>query len=411
MTKALKIIDHGDRGHAPLGGSSAKRWLNCSASIAACKDLPEEPAGPAALEGTIAHEYMEARLRAMIKFLRTGEETIVPDPEDTFLKKIADYYLETIMNDVLDGTVTDKVILFEAELIIVPDIAYGYVDFCVIAFDDKGRRFAWVVDYKHGYGVVDVEKNEQLAFYSVGLQRMLTAKNKPLEYIKVGIYQPRTPGETWKTDTLTAKQLAVWDKKFQKGIDTVLSGKVKYKTGDHCFFCRAKTLCPSYSKNLSAQSRLTPLDLTVAPSKKEFVFPDVETVPLEHAVKLYLMSKEINSFLKKISERLHNHVGLKGEIPPGLKIVQSKPRRKWINDKDPDAIAHFANVLGLDPTRPPELIPMTQIEKLLKKDQKEELLPYIEYGVPKQVLVSLDDEREAVPITHGILALSDLDED
>jgi len=238
----------------------------------------------------------------------------------------------------------------------------------------------------------------------------MTAKNKTLEYIKVAIYQPRTPGETWKTDTITGKQLEAWDKKFQKGIDTVLSGNVKFKTGEHCFYCRAKTKCPAYSKNLSVQSRLSPLDLTVAP-KKNVTLPDVESIPQEHRVKLYLMSKEINSFLKKIGESLHNDVGLRGAIPEGLKIVSSKPRRKWIDDENPEAITHFANILGMDPTRPASLIPMTQIEKLLKKDQKEELNAYIEYGVPKQVLVGIEDEREAVPVTSGILALSDLEDE
>ena len=51
--------------HARLSPSSAKRWLNCPASIALSAGLPEPPESPYAAEGTLAHAVAESKLRML----------------------------------------------------------------------------------------------------------------------------------------------------------------------------------------------------------------------------------------------------------------------------------------------------------------------------------------------------------
>lgn len=408
MNNALPIV-HEERPHAVFGGSTAEQRLNCPGSVIACRDIPEPPPSEAALKGTMVHEYAELRLRALIKHARTGKGSAYIPHEDKFVEKIVDRYLETMWEEVLDGTVTDKIILFEAEFTIVPDVAYGFVDFCVIDIDDRGRRYAWVVDYKNGRKVVDVENNMQLAFYAVGLQRMLTDKGKPLDYVRTGIYQPNTEGETWKTSKkpLSAKDLAKYEKKFLAGIQKVVEGSTKRKAGPHCFFCKAKPTCGTYNKELGAISMLTPLDVSV----KKPVFIPIEDLTEEQLVRIYLMTKEIKDYLSKIGIHLHNTTALSGAAPKDLKVVESKPRRGWADKFDSKAIEVLENTIGAPVTKAPELLAMGKVEKMLKKDQKEILADFIKLSMPKQVLVSLDDERPAVAANSGMALLDDLEGD
>lgn len=393
--------DHTERKHALFGGSSADRWLRCLASVKLSADMPPEPETEWAAEGTKAHELCEQKLKAFVVHRRTGKEHKVIEWDDSFMNTIADQYVEHIWNEVLDGSVTDKVILFEEKLILRPDVAFGFVDLAVLYIDDRGRRAAWVADFKYGYVQVDAEDNMQLAFYACALQRMLKAKGKEVEYVNVGIYQPRAEGETWKTWSITAKQMEKLTAKFDKALDDYQAGKIKAKLGEHCFYCKAKAICRKYKEDLMSRSSLTNIDGT-QPS-----LPAIGTLTTEQRVKLYLVKDEVEKFFGAIAESLYNDAAI-GRVPDGLKIVESKTRRKWANDTDKIAILELGKLAGKEITQT-KLMPLTQVEKMIPKADRAELDKYITRTDPKPVLVAQEDVRQSLQ-PKGVALLSELDE-
>lgn len=393
--------DHAERKHALFGGSSADRWLRCLASIKLSSEMPPEPETEWAAEGTKAHELCEQKLKAFVSHRRTGKPLKVIESDDTFMNTIADQYVEHIWTQVLDGTVTDKIILFEEKLVLRPEIAFGFVDLAVLYIDDRGKRAAWVADFKYGYVQVDAEDNMQLAFYVCALQRMLKAKGKEVEYVNVGIYQPRAEGETWKTWSITAKQMEKLTAKFEKALDTYLSGKITAKVGEHCLYCKAKAICRKYKESLMARSSLTDID-SPQPS-----LPAIATLTTEQRVKLYLVKDEVEKFFGAIADSLYNDAAI-GRVPDGLKVVESKTRRKWANDTDKIAILELSKLAGKDVTQT-KLMPLTQVEKMIPKNDRAELDKYITRTEPKPILVPNDDVRPELQ-AKGVALLSELED-
>lgn len=386
-------VQHSEREHLKYGGSSAYRWSKCHASVALAKDLPEEPAGPAAEEGTKAHEVAELALRSFVAHKRTGSPYVGPASDDSFLNSIVEQYVKTIWEEVLEGSVTDKGILFEEKMIFIDGLAGGPADFCVVYMDDKGKRAAWIVDFKYGYVEVDIEGNEQLAVYACGLRRMLAKKNKPLEYVNTAIYQPRSNGETFKTGKFTSKELDKWDAKFQKEIEAIEAGSVKAKTGDHCEYCRAKMICIPYKKDLAKKSNFSPL---ASEEPANIKLPSIDTLSIEQLTKLYLVKGEIENYLTKIETYLVLLAIEQGMQIPGLKLVENKPRRKWKDDTSAEFIKEIKKLSNNKEVSVECLKALTKVETMIPKDMRHELDKYITMTEKKLILVPDTDPRQAV---------------
>jgi len=155
-----------------VGGSTAKRVINCPGSVALVQKMPPKPSNEHADRGTLLHNTME-------EILTSGEA-----PEH-FLG--ARYKDQILTQDLIDEKVKPALEALDA---IDPDQTMEYEVETRVGFGDLlpgvfgstdligriGNR-AVVLDWKFGDGVmVEVEENPQLMFYAAAAMRTAEAQ-------------------------------------------------------------------------------------------------------------------------------------------------------------------------------------------------------------------------------------------
>ena len=155
-----------------VGGSTAKRVINCPGSVALVSKMPSKPSSSFAEEGTLLHDVIAAMLT-------------LDYPAEVFLGKAhgGAVLTQDLIEDKIEPAMAllaevdpDKTLEFEVEAYV------GFGEFMPGVFgsaDIIGRRgkTAIVLDWKFGNGViVDAEENEQLMFYAAAAMRTPAAK-------------------------------------------------------------------------------------------------------------------------------------------------------------------------------------------------------------------------------------------
>lgn len=394
--------EHADRAHAPLGGSSAHRWANCTMSVVLSRDLPKEPASEAALAGTAAHEVAEKMLQAFLHYKLTGEQLEMMDfkgSDDPAIEQAGNDYVQTIWKYVLHEAITGKAYGLEERFTLERRLGmFGFIDFWCVYIDDRGKRVGVVVDFKYGFVEVDAEKNAQLAFYACAMREEFTRAGKGLDSVRAVIFQPKVE-PAYKEVKFTAKQLDTWRKKFFKAAEEIfVHEKPKFKVGDWCGFCPAKAICPKFVKEAQAKTAL----MLVDPEADLQSLPAPEQLNDEALTKIVLHGDMIEEFIsacrKYALARARN-----GKALPGTKLVSGSSRRKW--KENVNEIAKELSAHGVDPWEE-KLIGLGEAEKALaekatgftKKDAKELVSSLCDSTTPPILLVSEDDPRPKLVI-------------
>lgn len=382
----------GDRPHAVLGGSGAHRWVQCSGSIT----FPPSPPGPAATEGTKAHEIAEQMLRDHLDHKLTGDIHMRVWDGDPDMIEHARSYVDVVWKEVLEEVITGKAYGLEEKFSISPDLDMsGYVDFWCIYIDDRGRRTGVVVDYKYGFTHVPIERNPQLAFYSVGLREEVRKRGKDLDRVRGIIFQPRLVGKDPYSETsFTGKQLDSWKSKFLKaGKSIFVDEKVKFKVGDWCKFCPGVGGgCKLYATTLDSK---TSIALTT---------PDVTTLPKPAVIsdevrgKILTYGDDIIEFIKAVKADSTQRA-ISGTPIPGWKPVHGPTRRKW--QEDESTISKVLGSHGLSDIYNQKLKGITEIEKVLAKEHSKKgaeaiLAGLTEQSAPSTILVEESDPRPSI---------------
>lgn len=382
-------IDHKSRGHLTYGGSSAKYWLNCTGWGALRKQiLPEILAqgnSEAADEGTAAHELAEAATRNLVDHYTSGNPLIEVWAQDYEMNEHVLAYRDWIWKEVLNESIVGKHCFFEQMVTLIPGLVGGPVDFFVIYIDRKGNRVGHIVDFK--YGMIPVSSDaDQLKVYGACLNHMLKEREKPLDLVKCSVFQPRVSLDP-KTVTYTAKTIAKFTDKIHKQVAISESGKGKCKIGDHCTYCVNQGVgCHELTKAVKKNSSLNIVSSDVS-------IP-IEDLDLEKVVELYKYSKEIEKMLRNVSRFLHSKAILLGEDIPGLKVVETKARRTWLDPEDTDTQSAVVKLAGTTDVLKNTLRGIGEVTKLVPKENRDSLDQYIGYTTTSKVLVPKDDERE-----------------
>jgi hypothetical protein len=265
--------EHSTRLHSLCSASGAERWLNCPGSVGLSYQLPEEPASPAASEGTRAHELAEKLIR---RWLDNGRK--IDSEFNNFVSLQREEYEDT--HHEMEGRVWSMVDYALTYVHAIVDEVEAFdkdtpVDICVeerLAFNDEmqmfgtadffatgkrnGESFGFICDLKYGKKRVVCENNPQLAYYAVALKK---ESRKNLQRIKMRIVQPRI-GHWFSDIEYTAAQLEDWDKKLTEGAEKALvqigSKEPSLTVGAWCWFCPARQVCPEKIKSIA------PVDLT-----------------------------------------------------------------------------------------------------------------------------------------------------
>lgn len=404
-----EVINHEERSHSELGGSSASRWSVCQGSVFLARTLPPQRPSDSMKEGTKAHEFAEICLGDFLNHKKNGTDPeirfcLMTTGADPQMVDAAEGYKDAVWIKVLEQSITGKAFGLEEHFEFDKQLDMGgIVDFWCVYIDDRGMRVGAFVDFKYGYTPVEVKRNGQLAFYAVALRRYVREHGKDLDYVRTAIYQPRVAHrDPYQEAKLTSKQLDTWEKKFVKAAHQIyVKQKPIFKTGDQCIFCPSQAICPKYGKELSVKAELSIVEVD------KVKLPEPEALTDQQLVNICLYGSKINAFIKSCQAfAINKH--MMGNKLPGVKVVLGSTRRKWKDNEE--EIAEAFQTMGIDPWNK-KLKGLGDMKRCLRditgekgKAIDEMIDPYCTQTQAKPCLVPESDERPEVENALDYLA-------
>ena len=349
-----------------VGGSTAKRVINCPGSVALVAKMPPKPSGEHADRGTLLHNAISAILEDMnvdVIGMKYEEQVLTQELyDDKIIPALA----------LLDEVDPTKEMLYEVETYV------GFGDLLPGVFGSSdliGRinQRAIVLDWKFGDGVVvDAIENEQLMFYAAAAMRTEAAAwaFDGATEIECIIVQPPMI-RRWVT---TKERIKQFEQTLVQAVKQAQQPDAKLAAGDHCRWCAAKPTCP---KMTGAVDRALQVQL------KEI---DVDTLGryLKNADLLEYWIKDLRGLALQLLEK---------DLPvPGYKLVAKRGTRQWVDEakaskfmEDNGVIVHEMKI------KSPAVV-----EKELKKSKMalpDDLVVSVSSGT---TLASEDDPRPSV---------------
>ena len=323
-----------------VGGSTAKRVINCPGSVALVQKMPPQVESKYAAEGTMLHACME-------DLLADGEMG------DVIAKnKLTDEQADKLQFclDALDQIDPEQDMIFNQEVEVSFDGVkglegvFGNVDL----IGRLGDR-AIILDWKFGDGVmVEAEENPQGLFYAAAALQTDATKwaFQGAKEIEIVIVQPPSV-RRWVT---TFKRLNEFIAELQQAVKQAKKPDAPLAIGDWCRWCTGKPICP---KMTGAIDRTVHMKL--------------EALPPEQLGAALDLADKLESFIadarKLAQERLEKNMPV-----PGYKLVAKRATRQWA-DEVKAQLALIQMGLGEKDFIKQELISPAQAEKVLKKSK------------------------------------------
>ena len=359
-----------------VGGSTAKRVINCPGSVALVNKMPPKPSSEHADRGTLLHdvisEFLDQDGKPITDWLgRTHEGQVLT-------QELLDEKLVVAL-ELLDEIDPKKELMYEVET----RVGFGSLLPGVFGSTDLVGRMgnrAVVLDWKFGDGVVvTAEENDQLMFYAAAAMRTPETAwaFEGADEIELIIVQPPMV-RRWVTDKARIEQ---FERGLVKAVTAAQLPDAKIQHGDHCRWCAAKPICPKMTGAV---------DRALVTQLKEI---DVDTLGryLKNADLLEDWIKDLRGLAMQLLEK---------NMPvPGYKLVQKRAQRQWVNEAEAEAALMQ---LGIEPMKQ-ELISPAQAEKELKKSKTalpDELVKSVSSGTtmapesdPRPAILQLGDLR------------------
>lgn len=285
-------------------------------------------------------------------------------------------YLDVLRQDYKRGDKSFiEIDLTPALATIQPDLG-GTADF--IRWRPKSRQLR-VFDFKYGAGkFVRAAHNKQIMLYALGA--LITVK-QPIDQVTVTIVQPRIEHESGRVRDCVFPALNLLD--FAADVEeaailTQQSNAPLVPGEVQCQFCPARHTCPELEKKQHALVAQEFSDVKVYDRQKLSIALD--TIPMVEA-----RIKAIREFAYAEAER--------GNPPPGYKLVAKRSTRRWIDEK---IVIDWAQARAIDAFEEPSIKSPAQLEKGLKKADKEELAAMSVFVSSGHTLAPEADARPAV---------------
>ena len=354
-----------------VGGSTAKRVINCPGSVVLVQKMPPKPSNKYADEGTLLHNV----IAEIVMTDNPPEHYLGTKYEDQVLtQELIDTKLKPALA-ALDELDPNKEMEIEAETRVgfgdlLPDV-FGSTDL----IGRIGNR-AIVLDWKFGDGVaVDVEENPQLMFYAAASMRTESAKwaFEGVDEIEMVIVQPPAV-KRWVT---TPTRIAEFEKQLVNAVKEAQKPNAKLQTGDHCRWCAAKPVCPQMTGAVDRALK-TSIDNLDAPTISAY---------LKNADMLEQWITDLRALALQMLDS--------GAKLPDYKLVAKRAIRQW-TDEDKAKVALFAFGLTESEVMESSVISPAKAEKVLKKRKlglPDDLVVAISSG---NTLASVDDPRPEV---------------
>ena len=354
-----------------VGGSTAKRVINCPGSVALVAQMPPKPSSVYADTGTLLHNVIADVLDGKA----TAQDFLGAVHADVTLDQ------DLIDNKLLPALAAlneidpDRQMEFETEVVV------GFGDLLPGVFgsaDIVGRigDTAYIVDWKFGDGVaVDVEENPQLMFYAAAAMRTPAAQwaFEGATKVELVIVQPPYV-KRWET---TPRRIQLFEKELMQAVKIAQRPDAPLAQGDWCRWCAGKAICPimTGAADRALVSALKGVDVG--------------------RVSEYLgMVDLLENWIKEV--RTLAMQTLEAGLPvPGYKLVPKRAMRQWMDEgKALDAMCD----LGLDVKELTEtkLLSPAQAEKVLKKHKLALPADHVVAVSSGNTLAPEDDPRPAV---------------
>ena len=320
-----------------VGGSTAKRVINCPGSVVLVQRMPPQVESKYAAEGTMLHAAIE-------DLLADGEMG------DVIAKHcLSDEQAEKLRYclDALDEIDPEQRMTFvqeqRVEFTSLPGV-FGHADL----IGRLGKR-AVVLDWKFGDGViVEAEESEQGMFYAAAAMETPAVEwaFKDATEIEIVIVQPPAV-RRWVT---TPARVAEFKRDLDRAVTLSRRPDAPMALGDWCRWCTAKPICPLMTGEIErmehkALAALSPEDLGRA----------------------LALAERLESFIEEA--RKLAFARLEKSLPvPGYKLVPKRAARKWANEAQ---AAQALLDMGLKESdiRKSELLSPAQAETVLKKSK------------------------------------------
>jgi len=354
-----------------VGGSTAKRVINCPGSVALVAQMPPKPSSVYADTGTLLHNVIADVLDGKA----TAQDFLGAVHADVTLDQ------DLIDNKLLPALAAlneidpDRQMEFETEVVV------GFGDLLPGVFgsaDIVGRigDTAYIVDWKFGDGVaVDVEENSQLMFYAAAAMRTPAAQwaFEGATKVELVIVQPPYV-KRWET---TPRRIQLFEKELMQAVKVAQRPDAPLAQGDWCRWCAAKAICPI---------------MTGAADRA--MVAALKSVDVSDMSDYLKMADQLEGWIKEV--RALAMQTLEAGLPvPGYKLVPKRAMRQWMDEgKALDAMCD----LGLDVKELTEtkLLSPAQAEKVLKKHKLALPADHVVSVSSGNTLASEDDPRPAV---------------
>ena len=354
-----------------VGGSTAKRVINCPGSVALVAQMPPKPSSVYADTGTLLHNVIADVLDGKA----TAQDFLGAVHADVTLDQ------DLIDNKLLPALAAlneidpDRQMEFETEVVV------GFGDLLPGVFgsaDIVGRigGTAYIVDWKFGDGVVvDVEENPQLMFYAAAAMRTPAAQwaFKGTGKVELVIVQPPYV-KRWET---TPRRIQLFEKELMQAVKVAQRPDAPLAQGDWCRWCAAKAICPIMTGAA---------DRAMVAALKSVDVSDVS----DHLK----MADLLESWIKEV--RALAMQTLEAGLPvPGYKLVPKRGMRQWVDENKALEAMRAMGVNAMELTEMTILSP-AKAEKVLKKHKLALPDDHVVFVSSGNTLAPEDDPRPAV---------------
>lgn len=401
VSKQQLAIAHKVRAHSPVGGSSAKRVMNCTASVMLSQRYPNIESEFAA-EGTAKHEATDLIFQG-----RTEQDSDVIGLRFNDIVITEEMFEDAIQKGLKQWDAIDKELggieYYNEAKVIFPDLpvpvldedgnptgefdhegAFGLVD---IVGRAKDRAIVW--DWKYGSGVaVEAEYNEQLMYYAYAAANTpgtaeLFDRHKPIELF---ICQPSVnDGEPFTRWVTTYMQLEAFALEYRRKVEEAYSPEATFKLGSWCKFCNAKPGCPLYN---NVAEKVVGIDRERLREELSSLLP---------------MADLAIEFGEAIKAMAHAEMERGVQVHPDYKLVNKRAYRYWVDEEK--ALKFMARMkLPAEKRYKKKLLSPAQAEEALKPLGVAELpKDLVEKRSSGTTLAHISDKRPAVMLPGDML--------
>lgn len=367
-----------ERQHRRFSPSQSERFLGCYGSTNLLDRTPVRPSSPYAIEGTKAHEVLEAALRNGVRRAKEAHEdysSLCMEDLNTFNNQFY-YSIQVALNHVYDilDQYQDAVLFIETyvdpPLPAAPGEAGGY---CDVAIYVPSIRVLYVIDYKHGAGVTKAAKgNTQAMQYGAGFLFEDNARANPndVDTVILTIMQPRAFHEDGmiREYEVTPADLYQYTLRLNDGVLENLKPNAPLRPGtDQCRFCDADTTCPA--REASALSAVSDTFKQI-----QQVTSSSLPIPLSMDIDRLALIRMHAPMLRKWLTSVDNHceeLARTGHAVPGAKLVEAQAKRTWFGTEEEVALKLSALAgVPLEDVKTTRIMNIGSAEKLVVEEFK-----------------------------------------